>query len=117
MRKADADNGYLLCFLLNLALNLEWGIISLVLLFCHYFFDFPEFLSLISLGIWLFEALFFTVLVAWGHHCSDGEYERRAREQVNKNPYSAKNSDLPHLRKIENRETDNMETKNKEERL
>ena len=90
--KGSREDGFLLCFLINLLFNFWWGAIAFILLILHVVLRIPLFWSLIGLFIWLGVAFFSTllVMVIWAAGRSSGD----SPERRNLNPYSTKNSDV-----------------------
>ena len=90
MRRRSSPGGFILCFIVNLLWRSWWAALALVLLAAHLWLGIPAYVSLIALGVWVLSALAVTLLISWGA----GSSATPAQPQENKNPYSAKNSDL-----------------------
>lgn len=90
MRRADPDHGWLLCFLLNLLLRLEWLALALILWALRSLLPLPRFLPWAALAVWVVLALALTFLVSWGNRCGQGVTYR-----PNRNPYSVKSDAIP----------------------
>ena len=86
MRRASASKGYILCFVFNLLLRLEWVAFALVLYLLHYWAGISAWFCFAALAIWVLSALLLTALTAWGSASSN----EPAPRQENKNPYSVK---------------------------
>lgn len=89
MRRTSSSHGFFLCFILNLFLNFEWGLLALLLWILHLLLGIPWFLPLMGLAVWLLIAFFATFLINWGRSASEPTPERE-----NRNPYSARNEDV-----------------------
>jgi hypothetical protein len=90
MRRGSSSGGFVLCFFVNLLWRSWWTALALILWAVHLWLGIPAYISLIALGHWVLSALAVTVLVSWGAKSSTAPVAPRE----NKNPYSAKNSDL-----------------------
>ena len=90
MRKKPFSYDYILCYTVNLGLNFEWGILSLILWLLHLWLGIPEILYQIGIGIWMAISLFTAVLMSLG---AKSDSEPRVNRK-NLNPYSAKNPDF-----------------------
>jgi len=90
--KGKTEDGFLLCFLINLLFNFWWGAIAFILLILHIVLRIPLFWSLIGLFIWLGVAFVSTllVMVIW----AAGNLSEDTPNRKNLNPYSTKNSDV-----------------------
>ena len=88
-RKGRVDDGFMLCFVLNLLFNYWWGAIALILFGLYLWLKVPLYLSLIALLIWYGVAFVSTWLVV----LAAGSPARSATQLENRNPYSAKNPD------------------------
>jgi len=64
MRIADASKGFIICFLLNLLFNFEWGVFALILYLLHLWLKIPLLIALIFLGIWVGIAFILALLVS-----------------------------------------------------
>ena len=90
MNKKPFSYAYFLCYIVNLGLNFEWGIVALILWLLHIWLGIPEILYQIVIGIWMSISLFTAVLMSLAAK-SDDEKEP---DKKNLNPYSAKNPDF-----------------------
>lgn len=108
MRKPRYNGGFILSFLLNLVLNFEWAVIALVLFILGKLFRLSIMFAFMTLGIWIFGTLLITLFLFWvSRHGSASKPKNE-----NKNPYSAKNSDVfPNVKKSEMSEPSELPTK------
>ena len=90
MRRRPSSGGLILCFFVNLLWRSWWAALALILWAARLWLGILAYVPLIALGLWALSALAVTVLVSWGTKSSTASIAPRE----NKNPYSAKNSDL-----------------------
>ena len=90
MRKYNPSHGTLLCFVINLFLNLEWAVVAAILLVLHLWLHIPWLFAAIVCAFWVIQALALALLVQWGGKSSSVPEV----EQPNKNPYSSQTKDL-----------------------
>ena len=64
-KRASADLGFWMAFILNLFFQSEWAILAAVFLGLHYLFDLPMFLFWGTLVLWVLIALFITGFLGW----------------------------------------------------
>ena len=64
-KRASADLGFWMAFILNLFFQSEWLILALVFLGLHHLFDLPMFLFWAALALWVLIALFITGFLGW----------------------------------------------------
>ena len=64
-KRASADLGFWMAFILNLFFQSEWAILAAVFLGLHYLFDLPMFLFWGTLVLWVLIALFITCFLGW----------------------------------------------------
>lgn len=83
MRKPRKQNGFLLCFLMNLVLNLEWSIPAWILLALHFWLEISIWWFAGALALWLGLMLGQTLVIKWANNSSEPP-----KPQENKNPYS-----------------------------
>ena len=84
MRKPKKQSGFLLCFLMNLVLNLEWSIPAWILLALHFWLEISIWWFAGALAVWLGLMLGQTVIIKWINRSS-----KPTKPQENKNPYSS----------------------------
>ena len=86
MQKFRFTGSFIISFVLNLVLNLEWAVLAFVLFLLHKFVKLPLWPCLAALGIWAGGVLIITLVLyligPWGSGAEPAE-------PVNKNPYSA----------------------------
>ena len=86
MQKFRFTGSFIISFLLNLVLNLEWAVLAFVLFLLHKFVRLPLWPCLAALGIWSGGVLVITLVLyligPWGSGAEPAE-------PVNKNPYSS----------------------------
>lgn len=86
MQKFRFTGSFIISFVLNLVLNLEWAVLAFVLFLLHKFVKLPLWPCLTALGIWSGGVLIITLVLyligPWGSGAEPAE-------PVNKNPYSA----------------------------
>ena len=86
MRKANTGDGFFLCFLANLLLNCEWGLIALLLWAISYWFGFSGYPAAVLSAFWVLMAFGITSVLAWS---SGVESYPRNQDLPNVNPYSS----------------------------
>lgn len=86
MRKANTGDGFFLCFLANLLLNCEWGLIALLLWAISYWFGFSWYPAAVLAAFWVLMGFSITSVLAWS---SGAEGFPRNQDLPNVNPYSA----------------------------
>ncbi|MDO4532045.1 MAG: hypothetical protein Q4C06_08700 [Bacillota bacterium] len=64
-RRASADLGFWMAFILNLFFQSEWLVLALIFLGLHHLFALPLFLFWAALVIWVLIALFITAFLGW----------------------------------------------------
>ncbi len=86
MQKFRFTGSFIISFVLNLVLNLEWAVLAFVLFLLHKFVKLPLWPCLAALGIWSGGVLIITLVL-----CLIGSWSGGAEtaEPSNKNPYSA----------------------------
>ena len=86
MQKFRFTGSFIISFVLNLVLNLEWAVLAFILFLLHKFVSLPLWPCLAALGIWAGGVLIITLVLyligPWGSGAEPAE-------PVNKNPYSA----------------------------
>ena len=83
MRKTKSNGGFLLCFLMNLILNLEWSVPAWILLELHFWLKISLWWFAGALGLWIALMLIQTIIIKWVNSSS-----KPTEPQENKNPYS-----------------------------
>ena len=86
MRKANTGDGFFLCFLANLLLNCEWGLIALLLWAISYWFGLSWYPAVVLAAFWVLMAFGITSVLAWS---SGAEGFPRNQDLPNVNPYSS----------------------------
>ncbi len=89
-KRASLDRGYLIAYAINLLLNGEWFLIALVFFILSCVFNFPNFIWLTLLGIWLGWTAIVTFILS--KLVTYGSAIRKPTKNVN--PYSNKNADF-----------------------
>jgi len=64
-KRASADMGFWMAFILNLFFQSEWLFLALVFLGLHYLFELPMLLFWTALVIWVMIAMFITGFLGW----------------------------------------------------
>lgn len=85
MRKANINSGFILCFLANLLLNCEWGLIALLLWSISYWFGFSWYPAAAVAVLWVLVSLGITSVLAWS---SGADSYPTNQDLPNVNPYS-----------------------------
>lgn len=83
VRKTKIHGGFLLCFLMNLILNLEWSVPAWILLALHFWLKISIWWFAGALGLWIALMLGQTIVIKWVNSSSEP-----TEPQENKNPYS-----------------------------
>ena len=86
MRRTTRSRSFLLCFLVNLLLNLEWSIPAWILLGLHFWLDISLWWFLGGLAFWMASVLLGMWLIGW----AIGAGSQQDPPKENKNPYSVK---------------------------
>jgi hypothetical protein len=63
-RRAPADSGFLLSFLINLALRPEWLALALILFILHKVFGWPAYFALLALAAWVLVSFGITLVLS-----------------------------------------------------
>ena len=90
MRRTGHGGGFLICFIFNMFLNLEWSIPAWILLALHFIFDISILWFIGGLAFWILCILSGMWIMGWAADCSNEKDPPRE----NKNPYSSKNGDF-----------------------
>ena len=64
-KRANADLGFWMAFILNLFFQSEWLLLALVFLGLHYILELTVLLFWAALALWVIIALFITVFLGW----------------------------------------------------
>lgn len=64
MKRPGIDGSFLLCLLLNMALNLHWTIPAWILLACHFAFGISLWWFVGALGLWFAGMIIFCVILS-----------------------------------------------------
>ena len=86
MGKAGKGSGFILCFLANLLLNCEWGLIALLLWAISYWFGFSWYPAAALAVLWVLVAFGITSVLAWS---SSADSYPSNQDLPNVNPYSS----------------------------
>ena len=87
MRTTNRKNGFILCLLLNLILNLEWTVPAIILLVLHFvWIKISIWWFVGAVAIWFIFILLKTVMLSVANRCG----KLTDQKQQNKNPYSQK---------------------------
>ena len=86
MGKAGKGSGFILCFLANLLLNCEWGLIALLLWAISYWFGFSWYPAAAVAVLWVLVAFGITSVLAWS---SLADSYPSNQNLPNVNPYSS----------------------------
>ena len=87
MRRTTHNGCFLLGFLVNLLLNLEWSIPAWILLALHIWLDISIWWFLGGLAFWILSILSRMWILGWATSCGN----QKDPPKENKNPYSHKN--------------------------
>lgn len=87
MRKTNCSGGFLLCLLINIALNLEGIIPAVILLALHFWLDISVWWAVAALALWILGILAWMLIMNWASRCGNA----RDPQKPNKNPYSLGN--------------------------
>ena len=86
MGKAGKGSGFILCFLANLLLNCEWGLIALLLWAISYWFGFSWYPAAAVAVLWVLVAFGIASVLAWS---SLADSYPSNQDLPNVNPYSS----------------------------
>lgn len=84
-RSASPDSGFIISMLINMAFRFEWAIASAALLAAHFFLGWAYWLPLVTLAIWVLQALIVTAMLSFAMSLGGTPKEH---VHANKNPYS-----------------------------
>ena len=82
--KRKRDNGFLLCFLMNLLFDLEWSIPAWLLLILHFVLDWSIWFFVAALAAFVCGVLLKTAFISWA--ASVGNTPDKPKKNLN--PYS-----------------------------
>lgn len=71
MKRPGIDGGFILCFLLNLLLNVYWAIPAVVLFVLHFALGTPLWLGWLALAVWVAAVFGITAFMSWAVSTSD----------------------------------------------
>jgi hypothetical protein len=86
MRRTSRSRSFLLCFLVNLLLNLEWSIPAWIALALHSWLGISIWWFVGGLTLWILRVLFGMWFIGWAADCG----AQKDPPKENKNPYSKK---------------------------
>ena len=86
MRRTGRTGSFLLCFLINMVLNLEWSIPAWILLAIHFWLGISILWFVGALAFWILWLLLGMWVMGWASACGN----QKDPPKENKNPYSAK---------------------------
>ena len=86
MRKTKRSGTFLLSFIINLLLNLEWSIPAWILLALHFLFGISIWWFIGGLALWFGVICIHMLFIGWAVSCGN----QKAPPKENKNPYSKK---------------------------
>ena len=86
MRRTGRGGNFFACLLINMLLNLEWGIPALVLLALHLWLGIAIWWSIGALCLWILCILLGMWIMGWAPDCGN----QKDPPKENKNPYSVK---------------------------
>lgn len=92
MRKPKRDGSFFLCLLFNMLMNAEWCIPAVILLILHFVLGWSLWFAVGAFALWVIGIIIWMLLIGKAVQYGNENTPNRP----NKNPYSAKNSDLPH---------------------
>ncbi|MGN0476173.1 MAG: hypothetical protein ACI4HM_02435 [Ruminococcus sp.] len=95
MRRTKRTGSFLLCFFINIFLNLEMSIPAWILLILHFCIGLSIMWFWLALALWVVYIFVFTLIIGWAGRCSKPDPPKE-----NKNPYSSgkNNSKEVHMR-------------------
>ena len=86
MRRTKRSGSFLLCFLINLLLNLEWSIPAWIALALYFWFDIPIWWFIGGIVFWIFSILSGMWIMSFAIKAGNEPLP----EKENKNPYSVR---------------------------
>ena len=86
MRRIKRNGRFLICFLINLILNLEWSIPAWILLALHFWLNISIWWFVGGLGFWFLSVLSGMWIMGWATRVGN----TLDPPKENKNPYSVK---------------------------
>ena len=89
MRRTKRSGGFLLCLLLNMALNAEWSIPAWILLGLHFWLGISVWWFFAALVLWILVMILGMKIMGWAADCSAVPN----KQPENKNPYSVRKGD------------------------
>lgn len=88
MRRASIDNGFLLCWGLNLFLNWEGGAFAIILWVAAEWFGLSIYPAIAVALLWILGTFFLTAILSWASR--DPKALKQNSDLPNANPYSPK---------------------------
>ena len=85
MRRTKRSSNFLLCFIINMMLNLEGLIPAVILIALHFIFDISIWWGIGAIILWILYLMIWMLIFGWAN--SVGNEPPKTRE--NKNPYSS----------------------------
>ena len=73
MKRPGVDGGFLLCFILNLFLNIGWLLPAVILLILHFVVGTPLWLFFVALALWVVIVLLMTIFMSWAARTGDSD--------------------------------------------
>ena len=112
MKRPGIDGGFLLCFGLNLILNIFWIIPAIVLFIAHAVFATPLWLAWLALGLWLVIVFGITAFMSWAASTGNSGMNGAARNERVTVRYSSQQQadhiDMSSKRPINERSNDEL---------
>lgn len=86
MRRTRRYGSFLVCFLVNLLLNLKWSIPAWILLALHVWLRIRVLWFVLALAAWMLSVVAWMLIFGWARDCGN----EKDPPKENKNPYSVK---------------------------
>lgn len=101
MRHTSMDSGFIVCWLINMILNWEFGAVALVLWTISLWFNVSWYPAAVVAGLWVIITFATTAFFGW--LISERKTYKSNQELENVNPYSVgvKNTNIPDAKKEE----------------
>ncbi len=90
MRRTTMDAGFAACYLVNLLLNWEGGMVAMLLWIASYWFNLSWYPAAAMTVLWLAGVFAFTWLLSWGAAARDNNHPNSSMKNIN--PYSGNNA-------------------------
>lgn len=91
MRRANIDSGFFICWILNMVLNWEIGVVALALWTISEWFHLSWYPAAAVAGIWVIGTFLFTAFLCF---MSGGGRNKSSNDLPNVNPYSKTTKDI-----------------------